>query len=164
MTPNQLTKKQVLTTAWTEFFDSLKTNHELFALTVVFHPVDQNNSQERWEGEYTAGVLKKFRSALERNPSNHDTALPFPDFYYFERNEASVHRVSGSRKPFHIHALLPIRKDQVQRVWSIDNNDLKERLVQDIYSLGTIQSILVEPVREGCTLDWVRYVAKFKQL
>ncbi len=164
MTTNQLSKKQALTQGWADFFESLKANHQLFAVTVVFYPVDQNNSQERWEGEYTSGVLKKFRRTLERNPSNQETALPFPDFYYFERNEASIHRVTGSRKPFHIHALLPIRKDQVHRVWSIDNNDLKERLQQDIYSLGTIQSILVEPVRDGHTLDWVRYVAKFKPL
>ncbi len=164
MSTEPLTKKQALTKGWSDFFESLKTEHQLFALTIVFRPVDQNNSQERWEGEYTAGVLKKFRQALERHPSNQESALPFPDFYYFERNEASVHRVSGSRKPFHIHALLPIRKNQLGRIWSMDNNDLKERLKQDVYSLGTIQSILVEPVRDGHTLDWVRYVAKFKQI
>lgn len=156
------TKKQALTQAWSDFFESLKADHVLFAVTVVFHPVGQNNSQERWEGEYTYGVLKKFRRALDRQPASQEASLPFPDFFYFERNEASVHRITGSRKPFHIHALLPIHKDQVYRIWSTDTFDLKERLKTDIYSLGTIQSILVEPVRDGHTLDWVRYVAKFK--
>ena len=164
MTTSLLTKKQALTQAWSDFFESLKTDHTLFAVTVVFHPVDQNNSQERWEGEYTAGVLKKFRRALDRQPASQEHALPFPEFYYFERNEASIHRITGSRKPFHIHALLPIRKEQVYRIWSSDNDALQERLQKDIYSLGTIQSILIEPVRDGHTLDWVRYVTKFKQV
>lgn len=156
------TLKQTLTKAWSDFFQSLQPVHTLFAITIVFRTVDANNSQERWETEYTSGVLKKIRRSLERQSASQDHVLPFPDFYYFERNESSIHRVTGSRKPFHIHALLPIRSEQVYRIWSVDNNDLHERLLKDIYSLGTVQSILIEPVREGHTLDWVRYVTKFK--
>lgn len=158
------TKKQALTLAWTEFFESLKADHVLFAVTVVFHPVDLINSQQRWEGEYTSGVLNKFRRALERRHANQEFSISFPDFYYFERNEASIHRITGTRKPFHIHSLLPIRKEHVYRIWSSDSNDLSERLKADLYSLGTIQSIMVEPVRDGETLNWVRYVAKSKTL
>jgi hypothetical protein len=161
--PSQLLPKSKLTEAWSEFFDSLRSEHELFAVTVVFRPVDQNNSQARWEGEYKEGVLRRFQRALDGNKSVQEgTSFAYPDFFYFERNEASVFRVTGSRKPFHIHALLPIRKSQVYRIWSIDNSDLKERLKTDIFSLGTVQSILVEPVRVGHTLDWTRYITKLK--
>jgi hypothetical protein len=153
-----------LTTAWSNFFQSLQPANTLFAITVVFRPVDTNNSQERWETEYTTGVLKKIRRCLERHPSRQEHTLPFPDFYYFERNESSIHRITGSRKPFHIHALLPVRSEQVYRIWSIDNNNLHERLLKDIHSLGTVQSILVEIVREGQTLDWIRYVSKLKTI
>lgn len=156
--------KQAVSKGWTEFFESLLADHQLFALTVVFRPVDLNNSQERWETEYRSGILKKFRKVLERNPANQPNALPFEDFYYFERNEASVHRITGSRKPFHIHALLPFRIEQVRRVWDLDENNLRQPLLRDIYSLGTVQSILMEPIRSAHTLDWVRYVTKFKQI
>jgi hypothetical protein len=156
--------KDTQTKAWTEFFDSKRQDHQLFAITVVFKPIDRNNSRERWETEYAAGVLKKFRRAIEPNQANQESALPFPDFYFFERFESSGLRTAGRRTPFHIHSLLPIRKSQLHRVWSHDNNNLKDRLLKDINSLKTIQSILVEPLKEGHTIDWVRYITKQKQI
>lgn len=161
---NYSMSKQAVSKGWTEFFESLQADHQLFALTVVFHPVDLNNSQERWETEYRSGILLKFRKALERNPASQSKAIPFEDFYYFERNESSVHRITGSRKPFHIHALLPFRMEQVRRIWSADENNLQRSLLRDIHSLGTIQSIFMEPIRSGQTLDWVRYMSKFKPI
>jgi len=142
------TTKEELTQAWSDWFDSLREDHELLAITIVFRPVDRNNSEARWETEYKEGVLRRFRRAIERSEESQKHALPFEDFKYFERNEGSIFRVSGSRKPFHIHALLPIRKSQFNRIWSSDNDNLKERLMKDIYSLGTVQSVLVEKVTE----------------
>jgi hypothetical protein len=156
--------KQEQTQVWSDWFDSLRDEHELLAITIVFRPQQQNNTQARWETEYNEGVLRRFRRAIERSEARQDHALPFPDFSYFERNESSIFRVSGARKPFHIHALLPIRKSQFHRVWSIDNESLHDRLNRDIYSLGTVQSLLVEKVREGQTRDWTRYITKMKQI
>lgn len=156
--------KNDLTKGWSEFFDGLKSENVLFALTVVFRPVDANNSRERWETDYKNGVLRAFRRAVERSKKAQETCLPYDDFFYFERNEGSIHRVSGSRRPFHIHALLPIRRSQAHRIWSEDLNCLKERIEKDIYSIDTVASLLVEKVREGHTLDWTRYITKQKQV
>ena len=156
--------KDIQTQLWTDFFDSKRQDHQLLAITVVFKPVDRNNSRERWETEYAAGVLGKFRRAIEPNPANQDRALPFPDFYFFERFESTGLRTAGRRSPFHIHSLLPIRKSQLHRIWSFDNNNLTDRLLKDIKSLGTVQFILVEPVPEGRTIEWVRYITKQKQI
>jgi hypothetical protein len=163
--PLPCTPKSELSKAWSDFFDELKEENILLTLTVVFKPVDRNNSCARWESEYKQRVLNRFRRAINRKrDDSKGLGLVFPDFYYFERNEASVFRKTGSRKPFHIHALLPIRKSELHRVWSIDNNCLKKRLSDDLYSLDTVQSIDVEQVREGKTLDWVRYITKYKQI
>lgn len=156
--------KNELTKCWAEFFDGLKSENELFTLTVVFRTVDANNSRERWESDYKNGVLRAFRRALERSNRAQETCLPYDDFYYFERNEGSIFRVSGSRRPFHIHALLPIRRSQAHRVWSEDLNHLKERVEKDVYSIDTVASLLVEKVKEGHTLDWTRYITKQKQV
>ena len=156
--------KQELTQAWSDWFDTLKEKHELLAITIVFLPTDQNNSQARWESEFREGVLRRIRRALERSEAGQETALPFDQFYYFERNEGSIFRTTGLRKPFHIHALLPIGKSKIHRIWSIDNNNLKVRILRDIYSLGTVQSVLVEKVIEGHTRDWTRYITKMKQI
>jgi len=159
-----INNKDIQTQAWTDFFDSKRQDHQLLALTVVFKPVDRINSRERWETEYASRVLGKFRRAIEPNPANQDSALPFPDFYFFERFESTGLRTAGRRSPFHIHSLLPIRKAQLHRIWSFDNNNLTDRLLKDIKSLGTVQSILVEPVAEGQTVKWVRYITKQKQI
>jgi len=156
--------KDTQSKVWTEFFDSNRQDHQLLAITVVFKPVDRINTKGRWETEYAVGVLGKFRRAIEPNPGNQDRALPFPDFYFFERFESSGLRTAGRRSPFHIHSLLPIRKSQLHRIWSHDNNDLTDRLLKDIKSLGTVQDILVEPVAEGRTIEWVRYITKQKQI
>lgn len=161
---NQSSNKDIQTQSWADFFDTLRPDFQLFAVTVVFKPVDRINTKARWETEYAAGVLGKFRRALEPNPANQDIALPFPEFYFFERFESSGLRTAGRRNPFHIHSLLPIRKSQLRRIWSYDNNNLTDRLLKDIKSLGTIQSILVEPIQEGQTLTWIRYITKQKQI
>lgn len=162
-TDNQYSKDR-LTQGWTEFFDSIRNDYQLLTMTIVFKPTDNMNSKERWESEYSSGVLKKIRKAIEPNPSNRDNALPYDGFFYFERFESNRMRNAGRRKPFHIHSVLPIRKSQLHRIWSRDTNNLTPRLLKDIRSLGTVQSILVEPLRDGHTIDWIRYITKQKQI
>lgn len=159
---SRLSTKQELTKAYSDWFESKREDWTLFTLTVVFKPVDLNNSRERWEIEYTKRVLGKIRKAIEPRTMNQEQALPFPNFYYFERNEASMFRVTGSRKPFHIHALLPIRNHQVGRFWSIDNQNVHERLIKDFASIDTVQSVLIEPIPLEASIDWVRYITKSK--
>jgi hypothetical protein len=36
--------------------------------------------------------------------------------------------------------------------------------MKDIYSLGTIQSVLVEKVADGKTMDWTSYITKMKPI
>ena len=148
--------------AWKDWLESKRDEWVLLTITVVFQPIDLNNSQARWEDEYKRRVLQKFRRALERNPKEQAKAIPYEEFFYFERDEASIFRVTGSRKPFHIHGLLPIRKGQLYRVWSSDSNTLLDRLQKDLASIDTLQSVLVERIVEGKTLDWVRYMSKGK--
>jgi hypothetical protein len=157
------TKKE-LTKAYAEWFESKREDWTLFTVTVVFKPTDLNNGKERWEDEYTKRVLGKIRKAIEPKTANQTEALPFPNFFYFERNEASTFRLTKSRKPFHIHALLPIRNYQVGRMWSIDDGNVKEQLQKDFHSIDTVQSILIEPVPLGTSVDWVRYITKSKSV
>lgn len=156
--------KHEMTAKLANFYDSFKSDHQLFAITVVFKPIDANNDQARWESEYRTAVLNKFRRAIVKNKKYQSTALPYPDIYYFEWNEASIHRISGSRKPPHIHALLPIRNHQVKRVWDEVTMTPKPRLLKDVQSIATVQNMLMEPIIEGHTIDWVRYITKSKMI
>jgi hypothetical protein len=158
----KINNKSELTLQWCEFFKAMQEDHQLLAMTVVFKPIDRINTRERWESEYTAGVLKKIRRALEPNQTNQESAIPFEDFYYFERFAKTGLRTVGRKCPFHIHSLLPIRKAQLRRIWSFDNNNLTERLLKDIKSLQTVQSILVEPIKDQDPIKWIRYITKQK--
>ena len=156
--------KGELLTAWSDWFESKSDEWCLFTLTIVFKAGGKFSRPDRWESEYKNRVLLKIRRALERNEKNYDFAIPFEDFCYYEFEEASIFRISGSRKPHHVHALIPIRKASVYRFWSIDDNDLQSRIKKDIYSIDTVGSILVEPIWGGDARDWVGYCCKGKNI
>ena len=156
--------KSELLTAWSDWFESKSDEWCLYTLTVVFKAGGKISRPDRWESEFKNRVLLKVRRALERNEKNYDFAIPFDDFYYYEFDEVSIFRVTGSRKPHHVHALIPIRKSSVYRFWSIDDNDLQSRLRKDIYSIESVGSILVEPIEEGSARNWVSYCLKGKRL
>ena len=157
------TKNQLLK-AWSYWFDSKSDEWTLFTLTVVFKSGGLKPRPDRWESEYRTRVLQKIRRALEPKQKNQTNAIPYEEFFYYEKDDSSFFRISRSHKPHHIHALLPIKKSQVNRFWSIDNSDLKERLHKDIYSIETIQSVLVEPVKTTHSINWVKYLLKGKQI
>lgn len=153
-----------LLTAWSDWFVSKNDEWDLFTLTVVFKAGGKIARPERWEFEYKTRVLLKIKQALERNKKNFDFAIPFEDFCFYEFDESSILRITRSRKPHHIHALIPIRKASGYRFWSIDNNDLQEKLKMSIYSIDTVGSILVEPLNISKVKDWITYCLKGKKI
>ncbi len=159
---NMYPTKIELITAWSDWFESKSDEWDLFTLTVVFKAGGKIARPERWESEYKNRVLVKIRRALERNKKNHETAIPYEHFFYYEFDESSIFRSSGLRKPHHIHALIPIRKLCVYRFWSIDNNDLQSRIKKDIQSIKSLGSILVEPINDSGVRNWIGYCLKGK--
>lgn len=156
--------KNELLEAWSDWFESKSDEWDLFALTVVFKSGGLKPRPNRWESEYKTRILQKIRRALEPKKQNQTNAVPYEDFFYYEKDDSSLFRVSRSHKPHHIHALLPIRKSQSHRFWSIDKNDLQVRIEKDLYSIETVQSFLIERVKADHSLDWIKYLAKGKQI
>jgi hypothetical protein len=135
----------------------------LLAFTVVFKPVDVNNSKSRWESEYSNRVLNKIRRLLERNTDNWSKAIPLDTLFYFEREESSIYRISGSRSPFHVHALLPIPAYQLHRVFCTDTDSITELLKKDLLSIDVVQDVLLEKIKESKSDVWLRYISKRKE-
>ena len=135
----------------------------LLAFTVLFKPVDRNNSKSRWEDEYRNRVLNKFRKALERNPENWPKAIPLETLFYFERFEKTKLRITGSRSPFHIHSLLPIRTYQLHRVFIEETESIKKSLQKDLYSIDVVQNVLLEKITDKNSDVWLRYISKGKE-
>jgi len=154
--------KTDLINAWADWLESKKSDWDLFAITVVYKAGGKIPRPDRWESEYRNNVLKKIKKVIEPNIKNQSFAIPYEDFCYYEFDEASIFRVTGLRKPHHIHALIPIRKASTYRFWSIDDDDLKKRIRKDLESINSVGSILVEPIRNQGLSSWVSYCLKGK--
>lgn len=150
--------------AWSEWFESKRDEWDLFTVTVVYRSGGSAPNPSRWESEYRTRVLGKVRRRMETNSNNQEHAIPFDHFYYYEKDEASIFRKTGSRKPHHIHGIIPIRKEQLYRFWSIDNNALQPRLRKDIESIDTVQSIDIQFIETDRSIDWVKYCQKGKSI
>jgi hypothetical protein len=58
-----------------------------------------------------------------------------------------------------------IKEVQKEREKSaVENMKQQERIRKDIYSIETIQSMLVEKVKADRTIDWVKYTLKGKTI
>ncbi|QWD84756.1 hypothetical protein AOC19_06200 [Polynucleobacter asymbioticus] len=156
--------KTELTKAWSDWFQSKTDEWELFTMTVVFKSGGKVARPDKWCSEYKTRVLQKIRRAIEPNQKNQELAIPFEEFFYYEKDDSPFYRVSRSHKPHHIHSLIPIRKSQVYRFWSIDKNDLKRKIKKDLNSIKTIQSVDVERIKPDQTIDWISYILKGKSI
>ena len=157
--------REQLIQAYCDWLNSKQDANEwtLLAFTVVFKPVDRNNSKSRWEDEYNNRVLNKIRRALERNPKSWPKAIPLETLFYFERFEKSKLRITGSRSPFHIHSLLPIRTYQLHRVFTEETESIKKSLQKDLYSIDVVQNVLLEKITDKNSDVWLRYISKGKE-
>jgi len=157
-------EREQLINSFSNWINSKVDNEEwtLLAFTVVFKPVDANNSETRWIDEYQNRVLNKFRRLLERNTTNWSNAIPFDKLFYFERFENSKFRLTGSKAPFHIHALLPIPNYQLHRIYSNVTESINKTLEKDLYSIDVVQNVLLEKIKDKNSDIWIRYISKGK--
>lgn len=137
---------------------------KLFTCTVVFKPIDRINTQSRFEYEYTNRVLNKIRRRLERCSIHQPKTIPYEGCFFYERYEKSRFKVAARRNPPHIHAIIPIRTEQVHRFWSYDDNRLHPRLFKDLHSIDVVQDVLIEPIRNNDPFAWLMYSTKQKDL
>ena len=158
--------KVQLNDAYFRWFQSKVDNDEwrLFTCTVVFNPIDNNNTKHRFEDEYKKRFLNKIRRRLTTNARDQLSAIPFEECYYYERFEKSRLKVAGKCNPPHIHSIIPVRTEQVHRFWSYDNNRLHPRLFKDLHSIDIVQDVLIEPVWDIGSFGWLMYVTKEKEV
>lgn len=154
--------KAVFINEWSQWFESKRDIWDLFTATVVFKSGGISANPDLWCDEYHSRVLNKVRKAIAHGSKNFINAIPFDSFFFYEKDESSIFRITGSRKPHHVHALIPIPKCRSFRFWSVENNDLQPRVRKDIESIDTVQSIHVDPVKESST--WIRYITKGKSI
>ena len=81
--------KSELQQAWSDWFESKTDEWDLFTLTVVFKSGGLLPRSARWESEYKTRVLQKIRRVLEPNQNNQTNAIPYEEFFYYEKDDSS---------------------------------------------------------------------------
>ena len=153
--------KAKLLKAEAELIESLRTDWVPFAITVVFKSSGCQPRAEHWLDEYKHKVVWKVNKRLSRRA--HDLILIHDLACYYEFGVSSLMKTNADkRRPHHIHATLLVPKIRVDRVWDSVENKLTERLHKDFHSIKTVSSVLMEPIRDLESINWLMYSAKGK--
>jgi hypothetical protein len=189
---NELSSKQITIKQWSEWFDNLGSNMDLFAVTVVFRAGGDSPNSEQWLSEYRR-VLRKFDKRLA--PHNFDSRKTIKTskrqslecrnqvvraglkarsdrlcrsicsdlLSYYEHSEVSWFKSLAGMKPVHhVHGVVGIPKNLTPRIWNCSENGLKFQMEKDLLSMDIISSVLFEPLRIGEAKSWLGYIAKKK--
>jgi len=138
-----------------------------FVATVTFKglsPYEAHDGMRKaTEYEYEKRVLNKVRKRLSRSSSKWNEVLPIDYFFQYEREQGSFFKpVPRSNTPHHIHALFPVSRECVSRIFNFESGQLDTRLSKDLRSIPSVSSFLIEPLRVDESDAWVRYVLKGK--
>ena len=146
---------------WEQFFSDMKTECDLFALTVVFKSGGYKSGRTRFEDEYNK-VLNRIRKRVDPKGRYGNNAIYFDNFSMYEYDVCSLSRTVRHHKVHHIHALIPIRKCQAYRVWNKQFHMVDPKLKDALNAMkkDTVSTYLLEPVREDALVKWVFYMNK----
>lgn len=153
-------KKRYLN-GYVEFFQDLKVDNDLFIFTVVFRCGGRARGKRRWEDEYRRQVLDRFRKRLDPRGRYGEHPITFEDFWIHEFDTCSKTRIVLPHPVHHVHALLPIRKEQVYRIWDYSTQEADPKLAKSLNVMQrTVSSWHLEPVKDDQLVKWVNYMHK----
>jgi hypothetical protein len=160
---NYLTKEQCVT-AWQGWINQNKDKYELFAITATANAgyskwYDTKASPRKYKDWFQTDVLKKIRKRLSKN----NDYIKHIDFYYeFGEKGSYFKSLHSSKKPHHIHGFLIIPKPLSRKIWIEEIESASDRLMKDFKSVGTIASVLIEPIYNF--KGWFYYITKGKDI
>ena len=146
--------------AYVDWFKSMNDTTIPFTTTVVYKSSGHKPNADKWIDEYKHKFLWKINKQL--NP--HSSKLTFfYDFCKYEFGESSRYKsIHDQRNPHHVHGIILIPKDKVNKIWDANRNTETNRLTKDFKSILNISSILIEPIRNDKIQDWISYMMKGK--
>jgi len=138
-----------------------------FAATVTFKglvPYEANDGMKKaTEYEYKKRVLNKVRRRLCRSSSKWNQVLPIDYFFHYEHEQGSFFKpVPRANSPHHVHALFPVPRELLGRIYDLELTKLHPRLEKDLHSIASVSSFLIEPLRIDEAESWARYMLKGK--
>jgi hypothetical protein len=115
------------------------------------------------EYEYEKHVLNKIKRRLCRVNKYWNEVLPISDVFRYEKNETSIFKgVATKQTPHHIHGIIPVLNDRVDRIWDSEVDSLDQRLLRDLKSLSKVSTFKIEKLINEKSDDWYYYMNKDK--
>lgn len=152
--------KRKLIEEYSRWIEGARSDWVPFAVTCVFRASGRAPNPTRWMDEYKNKVVWKINKRLSRRKSE---LITFHDICYYEFELSGLRRsVADGRSPHHVHGVVGVPASIVGRIWDSVNDQLNARLAKDLKSIDTVQSVLMEPVAEGRSIDWLVYISKGK--
>ena len=135
-------------------------------ITVTFKnlvPFYMNNGMRlATEYEYDKYVLTKIKKRLTRLQKYWGKVF-IHEFSVYEFDQTSFFRKSDSpRTPHHIHGIITIPKEKMNRLFDPNTGTLHPRLEKDLKSLKKVSTFLIEPLRLDTSHSWFHYMLKDK--
>ncbi len=149
-------------------FDWLVQNPDWVTLTVTVTfknlvPFHVNNGLRlATEYEYEKYVLTKIKKRLTRLQKYWDKVL-IAEFSVYEFDQTSFFRkINTSKTPHHIHGIITIPREKMNRLIDPSTGNLHPRLKKDLRSLKKVSTFLIEPLRIETAHSWFHYMLKDK--
>ncbi len=156
----QKTTKEQYINEYSTWFDSFSEFHIPFTTTVVFRSSGYKPRPDFFLSEYKHKFIWKINKQLSRHASE---LVFYHDFCRYEFGESSRFKsIADKRSPHHVHGIILIPKEYVNKIWNQETNKICDRLKKDFNSIKNVSSVLVEPIIEGKTQDWISYMTKGK--
>lgn len=149
-------------------YDLITQNPDWVTLTITVTfknlvPFYMNNGMRlATEYEYDKYVLTKIKKRLTRLQKYWDKVFIY-EFSVYEFDQTSFFRKSDSpRTPHHIHGIITIPKEKMNRLIDPNTGTLHPRLEKDLKSLKKVSTFLIEPLRLESAHSWFHYMLKDK--
>lgn len=149
-------------------YDLITQNPDWITLTITVTfknlvPFYMNNGMRlATEYEYDKYVLTKIKKSLTRLQKYWDKVFIY-EFSVYEFDQTSFFRKSDSpRTPHHIHGIITIPKEKMNRLFDPNTGTLHPRLEKDLKSLKKVSTFLIEPLRLESAHSWFHYMLKDK--
>ena len=114
------------------------------------------------EYEYQKHVLTKIKKRLTRLQKYWNKVFIY-EFSVYEFDQTSYFRKSDSpRTPHHIHGIITIPREKMNRLIDPNTGTLHPRLEKDLRSIKKVSTFLIEPLRLETAHSWFHYMFKDK--
>ena len=151
-------------------YDWITQNPDWITLTITVTfknlvPFYMNNGMRlATEYEYDKYVLTKIKKRLTRLQKYWNKVFIY-EFSVYEFDQTSYFRKSDSpRTPHHIHGIITIPREKMNRLIDPNTGTLHPRLEKDLRSLKKVSTFLIEPFRLETAHSWFHYMLKDKPI